>query len=165
MTDSPILSDCLSYKLGVPKNGMPRPVFTQVCRGGALIHYPHLSKATLWLTLTVMKGAPEDVSILLGMGHKTLCYAVLSHFSRVRLFVTPWTVGDQASLSMGFSRQEYWSGLPLPPPGDLPNPGIESVSLSSPALTARFFTTSTTWDATRHCQGGIRTWCGFGSTL
>ena len=45
--------------------------------------------------------------------------------SRVRLFVTPWTVAYQASPSMGFSRQECWSGLPFPSPGDLPNPGIE----------------------------------------
>ena len=45
--------------------------------------------------------------------------------SRVRLFATPWTVALQAPLSMGFSRQEYWSGLPCLPPGDLPNPGIE----------------------------------------
>ena len=53
--------------------------------------------------------------------------------SRVRLFVTPWTVAYQASLSMGFSRQEYWSGLPFPSPGDLPDPGIE---LGSPAFQA-----------------------------
>ena len=46
--------------------------------------------------------------------------------SRVQLFVTPWTVAYQASLSMGFSRHEYWSGLPLPSPGDLPDPGVES---------------------------------------
>ena len=52
-----------------------------------------------------------------------------SHFSRVLLFVTPWTVAHQASLFMGFSRQEYWSGLPCPPPGDLPDPGTEFVSL------------------------------------
>ena len=51
--------------------------------------------------------------------------------SRVQLFVTPWTVAYQAPLSMGFSRQEYWSGLPFPSPGDLPNPGIEP---GSPAL-------------------------------
>ena len=51
--------------------------------------------------------------------------------SRVRLFGAPWTVAYQAPLSMGFSRQEYWSGLPFPSPGDLPNPGIE---LGSPAL-------------------------------
>jgi len=48
-----------------------------------------------------------------------------SRFSWVRLFVTPWTVAHQAPLSMGFSRQEYWSGLPFPSPGDLPDPGIE----------------------------------------
>ena len=49
-------------------------------------------------------------------------------------------------LSMGFSRQEYWSGLPCPPPGDLPNPGIEPVSLMCPSLAGRFFTTSATWE-------------------
>ena len=52
----------------------------------------------------------------------------LSHFSRVRLFATLWTVAPQAPLSMGFTRQEHWSGLPCPPPGDLPSPGIESMS-------------------------------------
>ena len=62
----------------------------------------------------------------------TLCVSVKS-LSRVRLFATPWTVACQAPLSMGFSRQEYWSGLPFPSPGDLPNPGIEP---GSPALQA-----------------------------
>ena len=57
--------------------------------------------------------------------------------SRVRLFATPWTVAYQAPPSMGFSRQEYWRGLPFPSPGDLPNPGIES---GSPALQADTFT-------------------------
>ena len=66
----------------------------------------------------------------------------LSHFSHVQFFVNPWTVARQASLSMGFSRQAYWSGLPCPPPGDVPNPGIEPVSLMSPALAGGFFTTS-----------------------
>ena len=57
--------------------------------------------------------------------------------SRVQPFVTPWTVAYQAPLSMGFSRQEYWSGLPFPSPGDLPNPGIEprSPALQADALT------------------------------
>ena len=55
---------------------------------------------------------------------------LLSCFSRVRLFTTPRTVARQAPLSMGFSRQEYWSGLPFPPPGDLPDPGMEPTSLS-----------------------------------
>ena len=58
--------------------------------------------------------------------------------SRVQLFATPWTVACQATLSTGFSRQEHWSGLPCPPPGDLPDPGIEP---ASPALAGRFFTT------------------------
>ena len=61
--------------------------------------------------------------------------------SRVQLFATQWTVTYQAPLSMGFSRQEHWSGLPCPPPGDLPNPGIETTSLTSPALVGGFFTT------------------------
>ena len=67
---------------------------------------------------------------------------VLSHFSHVRLFATPWTVARQAPLSMEFSRQEYWSGLPCPPPRDLPDPGIKPLSLRSPALAGDFFTTS-----------------------
>ena len=71
----------------------------------------------------------------------------LSHCSCVWLFVTPWTVARQAPLSIGFSRQEYWSGLPCPPPGNLPGPGIEPVPLMSPALAGEFFTTSTTWEA------------------
>ena len=61
---------------------------------------------------------------------------MLSHFSHVQLFVTPWTVARQVHLSMGFSRQEYWSGLPFPPPGDLPDLGIEPVSPVSLALQA-----------------------------
>ena len=60
---------------------------------------------------------------------------------------TSWTVAHQALPSMGFSRQGYWSGLPCPPPGDLPDPGIELASLISPALAVGFFTTSATWEA------------------
>ena len=59
-------------------------------------------------------------------------------FSHVQLSVTPWTAPHQAPPSMGFSRQEYWSGVPLPSPGDLPDPGTEP---RSPALAGRFFTT------------------------
>ena len=62
--------------------------------------------------------------------------------SHVRLFATPCTVARQAPLSMGFSRQEYYSGLPFPSPGNLSDPGIEPVSLASPALAGRFFTTA-----------------------
>ena len=73
--------------------------------------------------------------------------SVLSHFSSVRLFATLWTVACHAPLSVGFSRQEYWSGLPCPPPGDLPDPGTEPRSVVSPALTRGIFTTSPTWEA------------------
>ena len=63
---------------------------------------------------------------------------VLSH---VRLFVTLWTVACQAPLPVGFSKQEYWSGLPFPPPGDLPHPGTKPTSPTSPVLTGMFFNT------------------------
>ena len=66
---------------------------------------------------------------------------MLSHSSCVQLFVTLWTVAHQAPLSTVFSRQEFWGGLPFPPPGDLPDPGIESRSPVSPALAGGFFTT------------------------
>ena len=59
----------------------------------------------------------------------------------------PETVAHQAPLSMEFSRQEYWSGLPFPTPGDLPNPGIKAVCLMPPALAGGFFTTSISWEA------------------
>ena len=65
---------------------------------------------------------------------------VLSHFSCVRIFVTPWAVARQALLSMGFSRQEHWSGLPPPSPGDLPDPGSQPTSSTSPALAGGFCT-------------------------
>ena len=71
---------------------------------------------------------------------------MLSGFSHVRFFATLWTVTCQGLLSMGFSRQEYWSGLPFSPPEGLPNPGIEPWSLMSPALVGGFFTTSATWE-------------------
>ena len=61
---------------------------------------------------------------------------MLSHFSWIQLFLTLWTVAHQAPLSMGFFRQEYWSGLPCPPPGDLPDPGIEPATLAAPASQA-----------------------------
>ena len=60
--------------------------------------------------------------------------------SGVQLFETPWTVACQVPLPMGFFRQEYWSGLQFPPPGDLPDPGIKPASPESPELAGRFFT-------------------------
>ena len=72
---------------------------------------------------------------------------VASHFSHIQLFSTVGTVAHEAPLCMGFSRQEYWSGLLYSPPGDLHDPVIKSVSLTSSALAGRFFTTRTTWEA------------------
>jgi len=74
--------------------------------------------------------------------NSTMPASMLSHFSHAQLFETPWTVAHQNPLSM-----EFWHGLPSPPPGDLPDPGIEPESLMSPALADRFFTPSTTWVA------------------
>ena len=72
---------------------------------------------------------------------------MLSYFSHVQFFVTPWTVAHQVPLFSRFSRQGYWSGLSWPPPGDLPNPGIKPMSLIFFALAGRFFTTGITWEA------------------
>ena len=66
---------------------------------------------------------------------------MLIRFSCVLLFATLWIAACQAPLPMGFSRQEYWSGLPCPPPGDLPDPGLEPSSLESSALAGGYFTT------------------------
>ena len=66
---------------------------------------------------------------------------MLSHFSHVRLFATPWTIARQAPLSMEFSRQEYWSGFPFSSPGYLPDLGIKPTSPVSPALAGGFLTT------------------------
>ena len=75
-------------------------------------------------------------------------YAVLSCFLHVQLFVMLWIVACQAPLSMGFSRQEYWSGLTCPPPGNLPDPGVEFMSLLFPALAGGgSLTTNATWKA------------------
>ena len=73
--------------------------------------------------------------------HICMGACLLSH---VQLFVSPWTVAFQASQSVEFSRQEYWSGLPFPSPGDLPNPGTELTSQVSPILVGGFFPTSST---------------------
>ena len=72
---------------------------------------------------------------------KGVCVYVFSH---VQLFVTPWTTACQAPLSMEFSKQDYWSGLPHPLSGDLPDPGIKPEYLVSPTLADEFFTASAT---------------------
>ena len=80
-----------------------------------------------------------------------MCVFVLT-LSRVQLFATLWTIARQAPLSMGFSRQEYWSELPCLPPGDLLNLEIKPASLMSPALADSIFTTSVTWEAQLMCS-------------
>ena len=85
-------------------------------------------------------------------------YSMLSCFSPVQLFETLQTVARQAPLSTGFSRQQYWSGLLCPHPGDLPTLGTESMSLMSPALAGRFFTTSATWETPDYGGGHIILW-------
>ena len=90
------------------------------------------------------------------------CACMLSHFNRVLLFVTLWTIACQAPLSMGFSRQEYWSGLPCPPPGDLLDPGIKPTSLTSSVLAGGLFTTAPSWSFGVNSvsfQSGL--WLGF----
>ena len=86
---------------------------------------------------------------------------VLSCFSCAQPCVTPWTIPCQAPLSERFSRQEYWSGLSCPPPGDLPDPGIKHATLigfpltESPALEGGFFTTSATWEPPEKMLNGV----------
>ena len=76
----------------------------------------------------------------------------VGHFSSVQFFATLWTIGARLFCPLEFSRQEYWSGLPCPPPGYLFDPEIKSKALISPALAGGFFTTSTTWEAPYVCQ-------------
>ena len=80
--------------------------------------------------------------------HYSMC--VLSSFSHVRLFVTLCTIAHQPPLSIGFSRQEYWSELPCPPPGNLPDPEIKPKSLVSPAMAGGCLTTSDIWEASNY---------------
>ena len=105
--------------------------------GGKLVRAEWIH-VCIWLILCCPSEAIRTLFIF------SVC--LLSHFGCVQLFVALWTVACQAPLSMEFSSQEYWSGLPCPPAGDLPDPGIKPTSLMSPALASRFFTTSTTWE-------------------
>ena len=107
---------------------------------------PHPGASVVWWINTQMRCSKTDNNLVA----RTRVHAcMLSHFSCVQLFATLWTLACQASLPLRLSREEYWSGLPCPSPGTLPYPGIESVSLISPALTGKFFTTSAPWEAPR----------------
>ena len=105
-----------------------------------LKHHIAVTPETRWQVLvfeTSMKAACTN--------YVSAC--VLSRFHPVLLFATLWTVACQALVSMGFYKQEYWSGLPCPPPEDLSNPGTELTSLMFPALAGGFFTTRANWEA------------------
>ena len=85
--------------------------------------------------------SPGCTSFQLHLSESSLLVAPFTIFQL--LCATPWTVAHQAPLSMGFSRQEYWSGLPLPPPGDLPDPRLKPTSNASPALTGSLYLCAT----------------------
>ena len=115
-------------------------------------HLSHLQIFKLFLYLCMSLWTMVNYFILWTKIHCCCCCCCCCccycwRFSRVRLYVNPGTVALQAPLSLRFSRQEYWSRLPCPPPGALPNPGIKPTSLMSPALAGGFFTTSATWEA------------------
>ena len=86
------------------------------------------------------------------------CCAMLSHFSCVQLFAPLWTIACEAPLSMRFSRQEYWTGLPCPSPEDLPDLEVAPLSLTSPALAGGFFVTSATWEALQYGRFHLICW-------
>ena len=123
---------------------------------------PGLPMTTFWMWAhvafppSVCMERNREVALLLPLeGHQSYSFRTPSSWphltlraqllSRVWRFATPWTVVHQAPLPMESSRQEYWSGLPFPSPGDLPDPGIELASPGSLVLTGRFFTTEPPW--------------------
>ena len=116
------------------------PVECGIFLEGSNLHHPHCKVSSLPLGPW---GSPKIISFYFNFSLFCVCVSVT--LSCVWPSATPWTVAHQAPRR--FSRQECWSGLSCPPPGDLPNPGIEPASLTSPALTARFFTTSATREA------------------
>ena len=135
--------------------GSPQLRMPQGCNQGAirlwvslpssfwlLVEFSYRTEILVFLWAVDFGGYPRVLA--LGSFHSMLRYARV--LSWVQLFATPWTVAHKSPLSMGFFRQEYWGRLPLPPPGDIPDPGIKHLSLNSPALAGGFFTTSATWE-------------------
>ena len=107
-----------------------------------LIYISQISRLEVQWCITTSDPSWENSSIIRDTRLQWVQHGQL--FSRVQLFVAPLTVACQDPLSMGFPRQEYWSGLPFPSPGHLPDPRIKP---TSPALEGEFFTTNATWDA------------------
>ena len=143
------------YQLYLNKIGRNNKVYWRMCRLTQMLHHFVVQGLEHWQVSVFTKGRHQWMTVL---------QRVRSIWQHVQFatvpssFATPWTVAHQAPLSMGFSRQEYWSGLPCPPPGDLPNPGTEPRSLSSPEFAGTFFTTA--WEA--HLK--IRHWQNFGTS-
>ena len=145
---------CTSHYTGHPKNRCSNhKVQTNLSSPGGVANCPLLKPKQVINQKQKQKTTSQEISALSKLKFtemfKNSC--LLGHFSHVQLFATLWTVAHQDSLEipllLRFSRQEYWSGLPCPPPGDLPNPEIYPIFLMSPTLVGRFFTTSITWKA------------------
>ena len=131
-----VLWTCHCGKLGFGLQG----------QGDSLVVLPdndHSACAGLWATGVPVIRTQLFLKNMFMYLNMCVCVHALSCFSCVRLFAT---VALQAPLSKGFSRQQYWSGLPWPLPGDLPDPGVKVASLMSPALADGFFTISATWE-------------------
>ena len=138
--------------------------FTESFQGSYHCFYVTFQNTETQKFNNVSKNFKAKIFVLAGWGGKSkhhiifafifygtkLCFVYNVNFvafqslSHSQLFVTPWTVARQAALSIGFSKQEYWSELPFPPPGDLPNPEIKSTSPACLALAHGFFTTEPT---------------------
>ena len=125
---------------------------------GRTLLFIRSKRGSLHLVTRNSQCIPLALPLPLG-NHKSVLYMVeycVQSLSRVQLFVMARTVARQAPLSMEFSRQDYWSRLPFPPPGYLPNPGIEAMSLASLALAGRFFTTVPPGKPTMEYQSAIK---------
>ena len=142
------MAHSLSPLTSLPKCHLPlQPSMIAICKL-LLPFYPLYSYPSLAL--------PDQFLLLSRVFSWLKCKLyVLSHFRHVWLFVMLLTVAHQAPLFMVFSRQEYWSGLPFPPPGALFHPRIKLVTLKSPALASRFFNMSTIWEARKLYKGKI----------
>ena len=128
---------------GTLNSSQPFPAFGNFTPTSTLTEFLAVETSSLW---GFPRAHPNSWSSVLPF-LVAICVCMRSCFSCVWLFATLWTVAHQAPLSMGFSRQEYWSGLPCPSPGDLPGPGIKPVSLMCAALAGEFFTTNATREA------------------
>ena len=130
-----------------------------------MVWYPHYLYFHWNYILSSVKEASFSHEFYVMTIPNSLHACMLGCFCHVGLFMTPWTVAHQAPLSRGFSRQEYWRGLPYPPPGDLPDPGIEPTSLRSPTLADGFFITNAIWEALTKlftfCQTQLKDFCSF----